>query len=108
MSHTLTSASISPVTESIEDIVLRHSGRGMNILPNHLDSHYCRHAAQQILSLPRGTILLTTGFYVAGHPETDGPLVRSHSPKHSADSAIHRLSLQIASATGFLSRKTFP
>mgnify|MGYP000805052960 FL=1 len=51
MSHTLTSASISPVTESIEDIVLRHSGRGMNILQNHLDSHYCRHAAQQILSL---------------------------------------------------------
>lgn len=74
MSHTLTSASISPVTESIEDIVLRHSGRGMNILQNHLDSHYCRHAAQQILSLPRGIILLTTGFYVAGHPETDGPL----------------------------------
>ena len=72
MSHTL--ASISTVTESIEDIVLRHSGRGMNILQNYLDAHYCRHAAQQILSLPKGNILLTTGFYVAGHPETDGPL----------------------------------
>ena len=35
---------------------------------------YCREAASQILELEKGTILLTTGFYVAGHAETDGPL----------------------------------
>jgi len=74
MSHTLTSAPLRSAKESIEDIVLRHSGRGMNILQHYLDAHYCRNAAQQILSLPKGTILLTTGFYVAGHAETDGPL----------------------------------
>lgn len=58
---------------SIENIILRYSGRGMNILQEYLDRHYCRHAAEQILSLECGHILLTTGFYVAGHAETDGP-----------------------------------
>lgn len=60
-------------TSSIEDIVLRYSGRGMNILQQYLDTHYCRRAAEKILALKRGNILLTTGFYVAGHAETDGP-----------------------------------
>ncbi len=58
---------------SVEDIVLRYSGRGMNILQQYLQDHYCRHAAERILALERGNILLTTGFYVGGHPETDGP-----------------------------------
>ena len=60
--------------ETIEDVVLRYSKRGMNILKNHMREDYCREAASQILELEKGTILLTTGFYVAGHAETDGPL----------------------------------
>lgn len=60
--------------ETIEDVVLRHSKRGMTILRKYMDRDYCKKAAQQILELERGTILLTTGFYVAGHAETDGPL----------------------------------
>lgn len=60
-------------TPSIESIVLRHSGRGMDILQHYLGSEYCRHAAERLLSLRRGRVLLTTGFYVAGHAETDGP-----------------------------------
>ena len=58
---------------TIEDIVLRHSGRGMTVLQKYLDDGYCRHAASRILELPRGTVLLTTGFCVQGAPETDGP-----------------------------------
>ncbi|MCD7765708.1 MAG: DUF4392 domain-containing protein [Lachnospiraceae bacterium] len=58
---------------SIEDIVLLHSGRGMTLLQKYLRSAYCLHAARKLLSLPRGNVLLTTGFYVAGHAETDGP-----------------------------------
>ena len=60
--------------ETIEDVVLRHSKRGMTVLRGYMDSDFCKRAAQQILNLERGTILLTTGFYVAGYAETDGPL----------------------------------
>ena len=60
--------------ETIEDVVLRHSKRGMTVLRGYMDSDFCKRAAQQILDLERGTILLTTGFYVAGYAETDGPL----------------------------------
>ena len=59
--------------ETIEDVVLRHSKRGMTVLRGYMDSDFCKRAAQQILDLERGTILLTTGFYVAGYAETDGP-----------------------------------
>ncbi|MCC8136873.1 MAG: DUF4392 domain-containing protein [Clostridiales bacterium] len=58
---------------SIEDIVLRHSTRGMTQLQKYLQNAYCLRAARRLFSLPRGTVLLTTGFYVAGHAETDGP-----------------------------------
>lgn len=60
-------------TDTIEDIVLRHSGRGMTILRDYLEPDYCRRAAQSILALPKGVIFLATGFYVSGHAETDGP-----------------------------------
>lgn len=60
--------------ETIEDVVLRYSKRGMTVLRGYMDSDFCKRAAQQILDLERGTILLTTGFYVAGYAETDGPL----------------------------------
>ncbi len=60
--------------ESIEGIILRHSRRGMTTLQKYLPESYCRIAAGEILSWKRGTVLLTTGFYVAGYAETDGPL----------------------------------
>lgn len=60
--------------ETVEDIVLRHSKRGMHILRDYMDEHYCKKAVERLLALPKGKILLTTGFYVAGHAETDGPL----------------------------------
>lgn len=60
-------------TRPIEDIILQFSGRGMDVLRPHLASDFCLRAARAILAWPRGTVLLTTGFYVAGHAETDGP-----------------------------------
>ena len=59
--------------EGIEDIILRHSQRGMQKLRPHLPKDYCRQAAEEIASWERGVVFLTTGFYVAGYPETDGP-----------------------------------
>ncbi|MCR5031135.1 MAG: DUF4392 domain-containing protein [Selenomonadaceae bacterium] len=59
--------------ERIEDIILRHSQRGMTKLRPCLKADYCRLAAEEIYSWKRGVIFLTTGFYVAGFPETDGP-----------------------------------
>lgn len=61
-------------SESIEDIVLRHSGRGMDILRGYKTDRYAQKAAQIILSWERGTVFLATGFYVAGFAETDGPV----------------------------------
>ena len=58
--------------ETVEDIVLRHSKRGMTILRKYMGDFYCKRAAEKILELPKGNIFLTTGFYVAGHAETDG------------------------------------
>lgn len=60
--------------ETIEDVVLRYSRRGMDVLRAYMDDTYCRRAAEKILALKKGTVLLTTGFYVEGHAETDGPV----------------------------------
>lgn len=60
--------------ESIEDIVLHHSGRGMDILRGYKRDRYAESAARTILSWEKGTVFLTTGFYVAGFAETDGPV----------------------------------
>ena len=57
-----------------ESIILRHSGRGMNLLREYLPEDYCAEAAKEILSWPKGIVFLTTGFYVAGFAETDGPV----------------------------------
>lgn len=59
--------------EKIEDIVLRHSKRGMNVLREYMQQDYCKEAAEDILSWEKGNVFLTTGFYVAGNAETDGP-----------------------------------
>lgn len=59
--------------EVIEDIVLRHSGRGMDILRREMKGDYAEEAAKMILSWKKGTVFLATGFFVAGYAETDGP-----------------------------------
>ena len=59
--------------EEIENIIMSHSNRGMPILRKHLPPNYCKEAAEYILSWEKGVILIATGFYVAGHAETDGP-----------------------------------
>ena len=59
--------------ETIEEIILRHSSRGMTYLAPLLPVAFCMQAARDILSWPTGTVLLLTGFDVGGEPETDGP-----------------------------------
>ena len=59
---------------SIENIILGHSQRGMDRLRPYLVADFCAAAARSLWALPRGNVLLTTGFYVAGHAETDGPV----------------------------------
>lgn len=62
-----------PMNESIEDIVLRHTGRGMDVLRKYMKADYAKTAAEIILEWEKGTVFLATGFYVAGFAETDGP-----------------------------------
>lgn len=59
---------------SIEDVILRYSDRGMQDIRLYVSSDCCHKAAREILSWKRGNVFLTTGFYVAGHAETDGPV----------------------------------
>jgi hypothetical protein len=56
----------------IERILLARGTRGMDKIARHLPPDYCARAARAVWGA-RGRVLLTTGFYVAGHPETDGP-----------------------------------
>lgn len=58
----------------IEDVILRYSNRGMNILRNYLEDNYCMNTAKKIASWDKGNVFLLTGFYVAGFAETDGPV----------------------------------
>lgn len=58
---------------TIADVVLRHSQRGMNLLKELLSDNMYEEAAEKLLQRKKGTILLATGFYVAGFAETDGP-----------------------------------
>lgn len=60
--------------DRIEDVILRHSQRGMDILRGYVPENFCEQAAAALLEVPKGTVFLTTGFYVAGFAETDGPL----------------------------------
>lgn len=59
--------------ETIEEIILRHSARGMTRLLPDLPVDFCARAAAEIVSWNRGVVLLLTGFSVNGAPETDGP-----------------------------------
>lgn len=60
--------------QTIESIILRHSKRGMDKLAPYLSATHCLDAAKYILSFQKGIIFITTGFYVGGFAETDGPL----------------------------------
>lgn len=57
-----------------EEVTLRYSKRGMTLLKEYLQKDYCKRAAEKLLQAPKGNVLITTGFYVAGYAETDGPL----------------------------------
>ena len=63
---------------NVEDIILDGSAaRGMARLRPFLNRRYCRDAAAAILDIPKKTerpaAIVTTGFYVRGFSETDGP-----------------------------------
>ena len=62
------------VSGFIEDIILQYSRRGMTEIRDCVPENYCSKAAREILSWKRGTVVLTTGFYVGGFAETDGPM----------------------------------
>lgn len=66
----------------IEEIILRHPGRGMDILAQYVPDNFCEEAIHRFLELPQGNVLLTTGFYVAGYAETDGPMGTYFLAKH--------------------------
>ena len=59
---------------TIEDIVLQHSTRHMDIIQAHFPHEHTRKAVEAFLKCDKGTIFIYTGFYVAGFAETDGPL----------------------------------
>lgn len=62
------------MAESMEEVILRYSERGMPDIRRYVSDNCCDKAAQEILSWDKGNIFLTTGFYVAGYAETDGPV----------------------------------
>ncbi len=61
-----------PTHPPIERIVLARGTRGMERLARHLPADFVRRAARAAWAA-RAHTLITTGFYVAGAPETDGP-----------------------------------
>ena len=74
---------------AVEEVILRHSKRGMNILKEYMPQEFCKEAAEEILKLDKGNILLTTGFYVAGFAETDGPLGTLYMAKALEELGFH-------------------
>lgn len=56
---------------AIEELILARGTRGIEKLAHYLPPDYAVRAARALYKSPR--ILITTGFYVEGHPETDGP-----------------------------------
>ena len=57
----------------LEELILRDSRRGMDLIQDLLPPDFCTRAGEHVLSWPRGRVLLITGFYVDGRGETDGP-----------------------------------
>ncbi len=59
---------------TIEDIVLQHSTRHMDIIQKHFPHEHTKRAVEAFLRCKKGVVFIYTGFYVAGFAETDGPL----------------------------------
>ncbi len=59
--------------ETIEDVILRYSNRGMKDIRTYISNDCCDKAAKEILSWKKGNVFLATGFYADGYAETDGP-----------------------------------
>jgi hypothetical protein len=55
----------------IEQLILANGTRGIEKIAHHLPPDYAARAARALYNSPR--VLITTGFYVEGRPETDGP-----------------------------------
>ncbi|MBL0703199.1 MAG: DUF4392 domain-containing protein [Sulfurospirillum sp.] len=62
------------MSKSIDEIILQHSTRGMNILQKKHSKEHCKEAAGAFKKLENGVVFLYTGFYVEGFGETDGPI----------------------------------
>ncbi len=60
--------------KSIDEIILQHSTRGMDILQTKYPKEHCKEAVKAFKKLKKGVIFLYTGFYVGGFAETDGPI----------------------------------
>ena len=62
------------LANSIEKIILQNDIRGISNLESYLKSNFVNNAAKMIIE-NKGTIFITTGFYIAyaNAPETDGP-----------------------------------
>ena len=60
---------------AIEEVILRHDGRGINRVARYLPEAYCLDAARFALDHP-GRVLIATGFFVlhAGNSDTDGAM----------------------------------
>ena len=58
----------------VDEIILQHSTRGMDVLQKHHPKEHCKEAVEAFKKLEKGVVFLYTGFYVAGFAETDGPI----------------------------------
>jgi hypothetical protein len=61
------------ISRQIENVILRHSQRGMVTVARGLEPGYCFRAAALLRDHP-GVVLIGTGFPVNGSFETDGPI----------------------------------
>lgn len=59
---------------AIEDIVLSHSKRGMDVLKDYIPTNFIEIVSERIMHLSRKNVFIATGFFVEGFAETDGPV----------------------------------
>jgi hypothetical protein len=61
------------LSEQVEAIILKHDNRGITKIKPYMESGYCLRASKLILD-SKETVLIGTGFPVAGTFESDGPI----------------------------------
>ena len=61
------------LSNQIEELILQHDHRGMDLLKHHLRTGYCQRSAELFLD-NKGVVLIGTGFPVSGSFESDGPI----------------------------------